>query len=811
MVTLPSVNPQSQQTGGFSTPGVTPMRSAVGEQLQQLGSGAQAAATGIYQAGLEAQNDYDSARATELETKLSNFAREKVSAFLRTTGRDSQAGRKAVIDELDAGFRQLQKGIENPTQESRFSPRAARLMQGFVEAIDQHEAEQTKTYKLAELSANAKEAQRMFLFWQRPGFEDKAQEAFDAGLTAIDKQLSMQGIPQDSAIYKQTMLAARSAMHGSVLKKLADAGDTKGLKTYYETIDWQNELTAETKAATDAVLQKMETRDGAVTAAMALDQLPYAERVKKLDEQLKAGALNEEQYQLAVSTVESREARAHRVSAQQRSDLLTEVNTALDLDRKNAVNGPGMQPQRTIDEILPAPLIQKLEAAGLRGVTEQYALRGRRLTTPEGVGLLRSAQADPVSLRGVPWDVIADSTWMSLDERDTDRLGALWAAANSTQAPTKQSRGGDSANGLTVLNDADWVDVNVLDKMLGALPEKPTQPQLNERKQLLAKFEQDMRRLAADSPTKSGRELAEQFVAGEMMKKVRAPDGVKRSIYLDAEGNPTAFVPEYVASRGELIVEVPDGQGNVMPVSYADIRKEGIWEQITVALQKRREAALAEGDQEKAARIQFSIASRSEFDYAVAYGELKHEETARMKLGQLKQQATAQAARIAKEKTAAVDAAKARAAGDAARQAELETKYQQMFAAQRQRDAAVSAALTASDLETAWRAYDRLSPASYNHPWWSSYRRWAFLGSEQRRRAWGGAGDATSVADFYQWHGIPVETGAPTPADNLTRGLLDVTEAASAILGSRSVPEVTAEMRRQLNQEEAARKKAAKN
>lgn len=737
MATIPTAQPQSIATGGFSAQGTQPMRNATGEQLQQFGEGAQRAALGAYEVGLQAQQDYDTARTVELTNKLTAAARGEVAKYLRLTGRDAQDQRKSVLDALDKHLRSIEKGIENPVQESAFGPRAGQLMTSLVAMVDEHEAEQTKSYKLAELDTAAKEANRQFLFFQRPGFEDEASAEMDKALAAVAEASRMQGIPDGSPIMQQRLLQTRSALHGSAMKQLAEAGDTAGLKAYYQSLDWQADLTAEAKQTVDKVLAEMQQKDDATTAAIALDPLPYADRVKKLDEQLKAGVLNAETYNRAIGVVEDREARAHRVAAAGRQQLITQMTQILDQDRQTAGTG-GM---RSLEEVLPATVLQQLKDQGLYGVAEQYAQRGRRATTPEGVAMIADLRRDSAQLRGVPWDVVFDGSWMVLDEQDTDRVAAMWAEVNQQPKPTQGGRGGRGGlDGLGMQGGDFWS--TQLDRVAGSLGPKPDQAAIDRRKMIEMRLDADLRRIVAAKPNEDPRDLLKDYVDQLLVRQVQDSSG--------------AVVAEYVAAEGELTVQVPDGQGNTVPVSYTELRKPGVTERLIGVLEKQREAALQMGRQDEAERLAQVIASRSEFDLATLYGNLLVQDRQR----------------------GAVDAMKT-----LAQQAKTNEE------AQRAEEVAIS---------EAWSFYRGQSPSSYNHPWWESFRKWQFTGSEAARRENAKKWPNDPRFNFYQWHGIKDPAAERAPLSFVDRLILDAAEVSSAYGGNLLKAEQIRDARRKM-------------
>ncbi len=633
MVTIPTVQPQVQQTGGFSAQGVQPMRSAVGEQLQQFGEGAQRAALGLYEVGLEAQQDYDTARSTELTTKLSAAARAEVDKFLRYTGRDAQSNRKATIDALESHLQALQKGVENPAQESRFAPRAAQLMSDLVRMVDDHEAKETKTYKLAELDAGVKESRRQFLFMHsnnRPGF---AAAALDEAIDLTEQALQLQGIPLDSQIAQQALLNTRATMHGSVMKQLADAERLDDLKTYYASLDPERDLNPEVKERVDAVLDGMQTKADAITIAISLDQLPLGARYDKLDELFVDGKLTQAAYERASAEIDRRDARRQHEAARKRVQMVDQARAILDDDRRVAQRAAAgefraLTEQLPIDELLPAPMIQQLKAEGLFAEVEQYAMRGRRVTTPRGLQVLNGVLADPTAkLRGVEWDTIYDAVWMDLDEQDTDRLAAQWAQVNQQPTPGGRGagRGAGSGGGLEVVSDKEWVEGQL--ERLQPLGPDPDEEAIEARKKLRLMFDEEFRASWTPESRVDARTAIKEMVDRKLAEQVTLV-ATGEKIPLSLVG--LRFTPEELRddpTAAELGVSVPDprGSGNEVMFTFTELRAPGVREKVTARIMEMKRAALDAEMPEEAERLQMIVDTENEFAYATIAANLKAE------------------------------------------------------------------------------------------------------------------------------------------------------------------------------------------
>lgn len=219
-VPITTVRPQGPPGGGrFSAPGVAPVQSAAGQQIQQAGAAMLRAGGAAVSIGNHLQQQFDLARAKEADNLASDVFRTEMLSYLQTQGKDATGERRSqAFDTIRERLDEIGQSLGTPAQRAMFREKADQRMEDALYKADKHEAQQVLVYEMAESDARAT------AFLHDAVEADPETDEFDvyrgSMLAELDGIADKMGFEKDSAQRAALKLEKTTALHAGVIDRM---------------------------------------------------------------------------------------------------------------------------------------------------------------------------------------------------------------------------------------------------------------------------------------------------------------------------------------------------------------------------------------------------------------------------------------------------------------------------------------------------------------------------------------------------------------------------------------------------------------
>jgi len=430
MPRIPTQGAAAGATPRLAAPGVTPFRSATGEQIQQLGAGITETGSTISGLAARAQEDIDVAQLKERANLAAELVHKTLSdpdaGFLRVQGKAAVDGRQATLEQLKSKLQGLGDGLPSGLRD-RFRQVADTQMLTATEQIDDHVARQALAYNAGETKAAIESNKRTWIESDSPMARTIARATM---LSSLNELADMSGIGPKQR--DELRLQQLSDMHTQTIDRMLES--PAAAKQYLEA--YGDEMAPEAKARATSVVTRAVLNDTAQKEAWGVigeargsgtltDQ--FAAALRMVDEKSKDGTLDADTYDRVLSKVSAYYNRQSDLHTQQRLSVIERA-------RQYLVDNPGAT---NFDD---APdLAEEIDDLKVGADLAPLLNRERKAqNNPEAF-----AYATELSFTGgfkrMSRDKVLEMFGTHLDEQHLDRVIAMWADANKV-ADAKQMR-----------------------------------------------------------------------------------------------------------------------------------------------------------------------------------------------------------------------------------------------------------------------------------------------------------------------------------------------------------------------------------
>lgn len=252
--------PQGGDIGDFAAPGVQPMESLAGQQVERMGRAVMAAGNVAFRAGSAIQDDLDNAQAKAADTAGIRGATPLAQSYLNLTGKDAETQYQQTIDGIRSALMAPMDGLQTKTARAMYEQVAARNLAQFEAQVGNHRLRETKKYAANEAAARsqARADLAVFSFGRRRDIDPLTGREFGTALYEVNYKVAMdeavnaaslQGIPADSAQMEAIKTALNDRIATGVVNELMRSNDYAGARDYLDSMIRDENVTAGTAEA----------------------------------------------------------------------------------------------------------------------------------------------------------------------------------------------------------------------------------------------------------------------------------------------------------------------------------------------------------------------------------------------------------------------------------------------------------------------------------------------------------------------------------------------------------------------------------
>lgn len=353
---IPQVSQQAGSSVQLQAPGVVPVQSQAGNQLQQQGRALEGVGAAVMRLGDDIQDREDTARVTEMDSLLADYTRSRLSPV---DGYRSQAGKSAMD-----GYEQVVRDIEEKRSEFLGKLKPGRQQDAFRNAsnqrllnargiIDGHAAVQSRVDMASQQSAAIKGYQADYLEnLGNPNEMKRYRELMLESVSGIGESIMADGATSNS-------LRAESlnGLHGAAVESFLEKGMPSGAEAYLK--QYGGEMEPELRRKLSGVVKQEVSRQWAEseTSGVGDNEFANARILRGIDGKLRRGEIGTDRHAMALRLADQ------RIKAVQREkDLVTSEAIAIirGVDPDTSFSGLTSEQREVID------------ATGLREVADNY-------------------------------------------------------------------------------------------------------------------------------------------------------------------------------------------------------------------------------------------------------------------------------------------------------------------------------------------------------------------------------------------------------------------------------------------------------
>lgn len=241
----PQVDVSTQGMPALEAPGVSAMRNAAPEQMQEMGRAQIQAGTTVMRIGQRIQDEIDEAETKAADVAALQRAQEILrgeNGYLRTTGKDAETQYQAAQETLTKVFEETGQQLTNDVQRKMFQQVATRNLLTLQGQMADHKFREVKTYSIKESQSRMElytaEAVRNY---ESRGQKDENGAAIGAYSTAINTALAeadnlsrLNGWDLEGSQAKGLRNAVHSTVTMGVVSRLLDDDNPAAARAFYD-------------------------------------------------------------------------------------------------------------------------------------------------------------------------------------------------------------------------------------------------------------------------------------------------------------------------------------------------------------------------------------------------------------------------------------------------------------------------------------------------------------------------------------------------------------------------------------------------
>lgn len=273
----PQVDVSTQGMPALEAPGVSAMRNAAPEQMQEMGRAQIQAGTTVMRIGQRIQDEIDEAETKAADVAALRQAQEILrgeNGYLRTTGKNAETQYQSAQEALAKVFQDTESQLTNDVQKRMFQQVATRNLLTLQGQMADHKFREVKVYSINESKS------RMELYtaeaiqnYESRGQKDENGAAIGAYNTAINTALAeadnlarLNGLDLEGSQAKALRNSVYSTVTMGVVSRLLDDDNPAAARAFYDEQVKAGRLDEQTALRLNSAIDGTEDKIEVVTA-----------------------------------------------------------------------------------------------------------------------------------------------------------------------------------------------------------------------------------------------------------------------------------------------------------------------------------------------------------------------------------------------------------------------------------------------------------------------------------------------------------------------------------------------------------------
>lgn len=273
----PQVDVSTQGMPALEAPGVSAMRNAAPEQMQEMGRAQIQAGTTVMRIGQRIQDEIDEAETKAADVAALRQAQEILrgeNGYLRTTGKNAETQYQSAQEALAKVFQDTESQLTNDVQKRMFQQVATRNLLTLQGQMADHKFREVKVYSINESKS------RMELYtaeaiqnYESRGQKDENGAAIGAYNTAINTALAeadnlarLNGLDLEGSQAKALRNSVYSTVTTGVVSRLLDDDNPAAARAFYDEQVKAGRLDEQTALRLNSAIDGTEDKIEVVTA-----------------------------------------------------------------------------------------------------------------------------------------------------------------------------------------------------------------------------------------------------------------------------------------------------------------------------------------------------------------------------------------------------------------------------------------------------------------------------------------------------------------------------------------------------------------
>ena len=278
----PQVDVSTQGMPALEAPGVSAMRNAAPEQMQEMGRAQMQAGMTAYKIGERIQDEINEAETKAADVFALKQAMEIGTQYLNTKGKDAEAQYAQTQEQLAKIYADTEAQLTNDVQKKMFRQVAERNLLSFQGRMAEHKIREVTTYALGEAKSRAEAYVTLAInaYQSRNQKDDQGnpvgefKTAVDTALAEMAKTADILGYDPEGSQAKDLQRSVYSQVTAGVVERLANDDQIAQAREFYDEQVKKDRLDLKT---TNAIANFLDNVEDKIEFTTTLDQIVSGE------------------------------------------------------------------------------------------------------------------------------------------------------------------------------------------------------------------------------------------------------------------------------------------------------------------------------------------------------------------------------------------------------------------------------------------------------------------------------------------------------------------------------------------------------